>query len=75
MVRGICVFGIKDLRWLHQRPELFANKFHLTFQHVAYDCLEERHRNRTKNPIKLDENLYKNLPTVLNSRKNGLPNQ
>ena len=73
-VRGICVYGVRDLPWLHQRPELFANKFHLTYHYLAYDCLEERHRNRTqmKEQVPLDEALYRNLPTVKYSRKDGL---
>ena len=76
IVRGICVYGVNDLPWLHQRPELFANKFYLTREYLAYDCLEERHRNRTKerkvaNDFKAE--LYRNVPTVLYSRKDGVP--
>lgn len=73
IVRGICVFGVGDLSWLHQRPELFANKFHLTFHYLAFDCLEQRHRERTKlrDKVPFHIDFYKNIPTVRYSRKNG----
>ena len=71
-VRGICVFAVGDVPWLGGRPELFANKFHLTYQYLALDCLEERHRNRTMAAPSLDEDFYRRLPTVLYSRKDGL---
>jgi len=47
-VRGICVFGVRDVPLLVQRKELFANKFHLAFHPLAQDCLEEWHFNRTR---------------------------
>lgn len=74
VVRGICVYGVRDTPWLAGRPELFANKFHLTYQYLGYDCLEELHRNRTKlkDNVPFDRAFYKNLPTVRYSRKNGL---
>ena len=67
--RHLC---IRDVPWLGGRPELFANKFHLTYQYLALDCLEERHRNRTMAAPSLDEDFYRRLPTVLYSRKDGL---
>lgn len=73
-VRGICVFAVGDVPWLAGRPELFANKFHLTYEYLGLDCLEERHRNRTRGievPA-LDKAFYRRLPTVLYSRKDGL---
>jgi len=53
---------------------MFANKFHLTYQHLGYDCLEELHRNRTKlkDNLPFDTSFYKNIPTVRYSRKDGL---
>ena len=76
LVRGICVYGVGDLPWLAKRRELAANKFYLTFHYIALDCLEERHRNRTKLKDRvgafLDEDYYRGLPTVLYSRKDGL---
>lgn len=73
--RGICVYGVGDLPWLNGRRELFANKFQLTFEHLTLDCLEERHRNTTltrRPAADFNETLYRQLPTVLYSRKDGL---
>lgn len=66
VVRGICVYGIRDAPWLAARPELFANKFNLTYDYLGLDCLEERHRNRTmmRSLVPFDEALYRRLPTV-----------
>ena len=46
-VREICIFGIGDMPWLYDRPELFANKFHQDFEYVTYDCMEQLIFNRT----------------------------
>ena len=77
LVRGICVYGIGDIPWLATRKEIIANKFHLTFDYFALDCMEERHRNRTVTYVgslspDFDTEYYKNLPTVKYSHKNGL---
>ncbi|XP_045204870.2 beta-1,3-galactosyl-O-glycosyl-glycoprotein beta-1,6-N-acetylglucosaminyltransferase-like [Mercenaria mercenaria] len=48
VVRGICIFGIGDVPMLSKRKELFANKFHLDYQTVAYECMEELIFNRTR---------------------------
>ncbi|KAL3876237.1 hypothetical protein ACJMK2_034107 [Sinanodonta woodiana] len=48
-VRGVCVFGVGDLHNLVGREELFVNKFHLTYQQLALDCMEEWFYNRTFN--------------------------
>jgi len=47
-VRGICIFGVGDLPDLSSRPHLFANKFNVNFEPLAYDCLEELLHNRTR---------------------------
>jgi len=73
--RGICVYGVGDLPWLNTRRQLFANKFQLTYEYFALDCLEERHRNRTMSrtvAADFDAQFYANLPTVKYSRKDGL---
>ena len=48
-VRGICVFGARDLPFLNAQRvnKLFANKFHEDFQPIALHCLEEMIRNDT----------------------------
>jgi len=74
VVRGICIYGVRDAPWLSQRMELFANKFRLTYQYLALDCLEERHRNSTvlRDRIDFRSDFYKSLSTVRFSRKDGL---
>ena len=71
------MYGLGDIPWLATRKELIANKFHLMFEYLALDCLEERHRNRTATYIgqvapDFDFSYYRNLPTVKFSYKNGL---
>ena len=47
-MREICIFGVGDLPWLYQRPELFVNKFYADeHEPLAYDCMEELVYNRT----------------------------
>ncbi|XP_067671806.1 beta-1,3-galactosyl-O-glycosyl-glycoprotein beta-1,6-N-acetylglucosaminyltransferase-like [Haliotis asinina] len=40
-VRLICVFGVGDLARLTTAVGLFANKFHASFQPMAYQCVRE----------------------------------
>ncbi|KAK3085148.1 hypothetical protein FSP39_025100 [Pinctada imbricata] len=63
-VRGVCTFGIGDLPWLINRPNLFANKFNVHMDRVVMDCLEDLNRNRTNNPdiYSLNWFYYRNLP-------------
>ena len=46
-VRQICVNGIGDLNKITKKRALFVNKFHLNYQYLALDCLEEWLYNRT----------------------------
>ena len=39
--RGICIFSVKDLSRLVNRHEIFANKFYLNYNPIAYQCMEE----------------------------------
>lgn len=41
-LRSICVYGVGDLQWLSQQVHLFANKFDLGSDHIAFKCLDER---------------------------------
>ena len=68
-VRGICVFGVGDLKELGARPEMFANKFNSDFEPLAYDCLEERLHKRTteelvRGDVELNESFYAELDFV-----------
>ncbi|XP_010080503.1 PREDICTED: N-acetyllactosaminide beta-1,6-N-acetylglucosaminyl-transferase [Pterocles gutturalis] len=46
-VRGICVYGTGDLKWLFNSTCMFANKFELNTYPLTVECLELRHRQRT----------------------------
>lgn len=48
-VRGICIYGNGDLKWLINSQSLFANKFELTTYPLTVECLELRLRERTLN--------------------------
>lgn len=50
-VRNICIFSVGDLYRLYDRAELFANKFFLNNDWVAYDCIDELVLNRTLNDV------------------------
>lgn len=47
-VHAICIFGVRDLPELVKRKELFANKFHLTYQPFTQRCLGEWIFNKTR---------------------------
>ncbi|NXD18436.1 GNT2A transferase, partial [Nothocercus nigrocapillus] len=59
-VRGICVYGTGDLKWLFNSSCLFANKFELRTYPLTVECLELRHRKRTlsQSEIQVDPNWY-----------------
>ena len=66
VIRGICVFGTVDLPTLYNRRELFANKFHLTADPIAYQCLEELIINKSKLSLPLfDASFYRQMPFLL----------
>ena len=47
VVRKICINGIGDLTRITTANALFVNKFHLDYQYLALDCLEQWFHNRT----------------------------
>ena len=47
LVRHVCINGIGDLKAITRGRELFMNKFHLDYQYLALDCLEQWLHNRT----------------------------
>ena len=67
-VRTICIFGVGDLPSLTSRRELFANKFHLDFEPLALDCLEEWLWNMTMDEYseraQFDVSFYRQLDSV-----------
>ena len=56
VVRRICINGLGDLRLITTRSELFVNKFHLEYQYLALDCLEQWLYNKTLADYKRAEN-------------------
>ncbi|XP_045158807.2 beta-1,3-galactosyl-O-glycosyl-glycoprotein beta-1,6-N-acetylglucosaminyltransferase-like [Mercenaria mercenaria] len=64
-VREVCILGVEDLGRAYNSIELFANKFHLDFEHIALDCLEELLYERTWKEyiedIPIDMSYYKHL--------------
>lgn len=45
-VRSICVYGVGDLGWMLQKPQLFANKFDTDTDPIAVHCLEKYLRTK-----------------------------
>uniref|UniRef100_H3DEF4 Glucosaminyl (N-acetyl) transferase 3, mucin type n=1 Tax=Tetraodon nigroviridis TaxID=99883 RepID=H3DEF4_TETNG len=45
-VRGICVYGVGDLRWLLDQHHLFANKFDIEIDPFVIYCLEKYLRRK-----------------------------
>ncbi|NXN76070.1 GNT2A transferase, partial [Himantopus himantopus] len=59
-VRGICVYGTGDLKWLFNSTSMFANKFELKTYPLTVECLELRHRQRTlsQSEVQVEPNWY-----------------
>ena len=47
-VRQICILSTGDLPRIHVSDSLFANKFYLSRDRLAYGCLEQRLFNITR---------------------------
>ncbi|OCT62410.1 beta-1,3-galactosyl-O-glycosyl-glycoprotein beta-1,6-N-acetylglucosaminyltransferase 7 [Xenopus laevis] len=45
-VRDICIYGLGDLQWLANSPQLFANKFDPDTYPLVTDCLERSYRSK-----------------------------
>ncbi|XP_072412927.1 beta-1,3-galactosyl-O-glycosyl-glycoprotein beta-1,6-N-acetylglucosaminyltransferase 7 [Chiloscyllium punctatum] len=45
-VHDICVYGLKDLKWIVEQQDMFANKFEMSSP-LTVKCIEKWHRNRT----------------------------
>ncbi|XP_051887322.1 beta-1,3-galactosyl-O-glycosyl-glycoprotein beta-1,6-N-acetylglucosaminyltransferase 7 [Pristis pectinata] len=43
---NICVYGLRDLKWIIQQPAMFANKFEHSTNPLTVACLEQWHRER-----------------------------
>ncbi|XP_060589516.1 N-acetyllactosaminide beta-1,6-N-acetylglucosaminyl-transferase-like isoform X2 [Ruditapes philippinarum] len=67
-VRNVCVLGVEDLYRAYNGMDLFVNKFHLGYEHLALDCLEEVLYELTwkefVDDIHIDASYYKHLHYV-----------
>ena len=45
-LRGVCVYGYKDVPWLISNRHWFANKFDPRIDHLAVECLDSYLRRR-----------------------------
>ena len=50
-VSMVCIFGVGDLAMLASRPELFANKFYIDYEPLAFDCIEQLHYQRLRDEV------------------------
>ncbi|XP_010206886.2 N-acetyllactosaminide beta-1,6-N-acetylglucosaminyl-transferase [Colius striatus] len=59
-VRGVCIYGTGDLKWLFNSTCMFANKFELRTYPLTVECLELRHRQRTlsQSEVQVEPNWY-----------------
>lgn len=66
LVRGVCVFGVGDLKSLVAKNYMFANKFYIDYQPYALDCIEEWYFNKTaEGSLKsLNISFYESLPFI-----------
>ncbi|GFO29689.1 beta-1,3-galactosyl-o-glycosyl-glycoprotein beta-1,6-n-acetylglucosaminyltransferase-like [Plakobranchus ocellatus] len=72
-VHSICNFNALDLPTIIPRYHLAANKYDLTYDPVAYACMEELLENRTLTPDPaFDKRDYESLYFVRTSRKKSL---
>ncbi len=69
-VRQICIISVGHLPILKTKKELFVNKFHLTYDPLALDCMEQYIWYRAANQMlgydELDTTYYANLSFVKN---------
>ncbi|XP_005113206.2 beta-1,3-galactosyl-O-glycosyl-glycoprotein beta-1,6-N-acetylglucosaminyltransferase [Aplysia californica] len=61
IIRHICIFSAFDLHVLITMKQMAANKFDLTFDPIAYGCMEEQIQRKTSTGKSLSLNTYENL--------------
>lgn len=62
---GVCVYGISDLPVLIKHKALFANKFLLEFEPLAYECMEALIEQQSVCPPPFNDTYYINLPFII----------
>ena len=72
--KDVCIWGLKDLSTLLGSRYLYANKFHVDYDYLAYDCIEQYIQNATRvsHLLPFNVDFYANLEIVKNSRHNGI---
>ncbi|XP_046352711.1 beta-1,3-galactosyl-O-glycosyl-glycoprotein beta-1,6-N-acetylglucosaminyltransferase-like isoform X1 [Haliotis rufescens] len=72
-VHHICIFGVGDLSRFQKRQELFANKFHIDFEPIVYECMEERYftavKEEQRGVVDFDITFYRSVGFVLHQVK------
>ncbi len=70
IAHGVCIVSVGDLPRLTTAKELFVNKFHLDYEPLALDCMEQYIWYRTANQMlgydQMDTSYYANLSFVRN---------
>ncbi|KAH9515091.1 Beta-1,3-galactosyl-O-glycosyl-glycoprotein beta-1,6-N-acetylglucosaminyltransferase [Bulinus truncatus] len=64
VIHSICIFSSLDLPTLMVQMHLAANKFDLTYDPIAYACIEELYENRTLAELPFNLAFYKGLHFV-----------
>ena len=64
-VRSVCVYGIGDLPALIKNKHLFANKFMLHVDPLAYECMEALIEQRSICPPPFNDTYYRNLRFII----------
>ncbi|XP_070576022.1 N-acetyllactosaminide beta-1,6-N-acetylglucosaminyl-transferase-like [Ptychodera flava] len=68
-IHDICILTTADLPWLLRQPFLFANKFHVTYDPLVIDCLQEiiGHRSLHDSPVDVKiYSEYRHTPSIGN---------
>ncbi|XP_067663732.1 beta-1,3-galactosyl-O-glycosyl-glycoprotein beta-1,6-N-acetylglucosaminyltransferase 4-like [Haliotis asinina] len=72
-VHDICIFGVGDLSRFQKRKELFANKFHIDFEPLVYDCMEQKYFNTVREEQRgisnFDDTYYRYVGFVISQVK------
>ena len=62
------MYGIGDLPTLIKMKYLFANKFLLDVDHLAYECMEALIEQRSICPPPFNDTYYRNLPFIIKQK-------
>jgi hypothetical protein len=63
-IHNVCIYSLRDVPELVGRREYFANKFHLQYDPVTYQCMEEWMANKIKKEETIKITDYCRLPFI-----------